>query len=186
MKWLIAILFVGSLLVGCQGKTTVEKHTSSGTSEVTDTPMTPEAKLQEQLRSAAFQLNAASESIAEALAKATDAESKSSGAVKEGLAEVLDFIDSAGAQISDFATDPPPVEEIKAKLAEYEAIRTKAIQAINDSIHNLEDAQGIASGFEEENPNYAGKGLSDLIGVAVADLKGALEALGGKLDSTEE
>lgn len=172
-------------LAGCQGKTVDDKPGGSSPTVETESPSTAEAKLQEQLRSGAFQLGAAAESLEEALTKAKEAEGKSSGAVKEGLEEILDLIDGAGSAVAEFAVEPPSVEEVKSKLAEFEALRAKAIQAIGDAMHDLEDARGIAASLEEDNPSFVGKGLADLIGVAVEDLKGAIEALGGKVESDE-
>ncbi len=185
VRGLILTLAVCLAFVGCKGKSNDSESPAkmAGVSAERDLP--PEEVLYQQLRSCAFQLDAATESLAEAFEQAKDGESKAKGMTKEGLQDVLDYLDSAGSQISDYTEEPASAKAVQEKISEFEALKHKALQAISDSIRDLEEAQGIASSLEEDDPSFPAKGLSNLISVAREDLIGALEALGGKADSDD-
>lgn len=185
MKGVLLVLALGLCIVGCGRGQDTEKAIQSQ-AVAAERKLSPEDTLFEQLRSGAFQLDAATESISEALVHAKDALGGTSGQAKEGLQDILDYLDSAGAGIADYAVEPQSADEIRKKYKEFEDQRRKSVQAINDAIRDLEEARGIAASLEEDQPNYSGKGLSGLIDVAIDDLKGAVEALGGKLESDSE
>lgn len=140
----------------------------------------PEEKLHEQLSSGNFQLMAGLDSIEAALkeakaAKVTDA------AQKQSLADIQDAIDSAGSGLAEEDEDPPTKEQVAKDMKGFEAKRAKLCDLINDSLHDLRDARGIVDSLDGPLENVGIK-----IDAALDDLRGALEALGGKEELDEQ
>jgi hypothetical protein len=148
----------------------------------------PEDQLHEQIRSGMFQMAAAAGSIEESLASAKEGLSSASAGGKQALAEVVDLLDSAGAEVAEFADDPPDLAEVAKAFALWDDKRLKAVEAGNDAMHDLREASGILADLADSEPLGAGKGASvvrALILVALDDLWGAIEAFGGKPESED-
>ncbi|MBC8066256.1 MAG: hypothetical protein H7Y17_15600 [Chlorobia bacterium] len=169
MRAVLFLCVVGIVAIsGCGDK-------RANVANVPDAP-TPAGEIYEQLRSGVFQINAGLDSIEAALGEAKKA-SPSTSAVKESLADIQASIDSAGDGLGEEAAEEP---QKGTDLPTLDARRKKLIDLVNDSLHDLRDARGIVNSLAGES----GQGPLDAIGikidVAMDDLKGALEALGGK------
>lgn len=182
VRFLLPLVVGLVALAGCGSKPTEEAQPGPAKPPVEETK-TPAELLHEQLRSGSFQLTAALDSIEAALkeAKAHPA----TGELKNSLKEIADDIDSAGTDLTEENDDPPTKEQVAADMASFEAKRKKLCDMINDSLHDLIDARGIVDSFAEEGKTGPLENVGLKIDVAIDDLKGALEALGGKEESEE-
>lgn len=151
----------------------------------------PEALLYEQLRSGAYQLNATTASIEETLRAAKEALAKlpKRSDVAEGMQDVIDYVDSAGSGIGDYADDPPTKEEVAKDFAAFDERRLKAVAAAGESLRDLREALGLLETMAEVDNASVVKsvlGVRSLLAVAVDDLWGAIEALGGQPEASGE
>ncbi len=169
------------LLAGCKGNPALH---AAPTVEV---PSDPAEKLREQIRSASVQLSAAKESLQTA-AKAAEDVAKLAGAPKElkdGMQDVEDSVNEASADIDAYMTEPKALEEFRKDLKTQEALRVKALADCNDGLLALDDAQGIAGSLSESAPGKFENPLEEVEGnldEASDAIKGAIEALGGKVE----
>lgn len=172
MRRLVSALAVLAVLVGCGDKA------SSQSSIVVEPPknLPPAEKLYEQLRSGLFQIDAGVASIEAALqeAKTSDA---STADLKQSLEDIQASIDSAGDILSEEAVEPAKKDDAIPKAEER---RKKLIDLTNDALHDLRDARGIVDSLAGENDEGPLEPVGLKIDTAMTDLRGALEALGGK------
>lgn len=146
---------------------------------VSDFPTTqasPSEQAFEGLRSGQFQIEAALDSIEEAL-NAARAKSSDSIEIKQSLEEIATSIDSAGNNLAEEAAVQPNKGEPVSKVAARKKLLS---DLVNDSLHDLRDARGIVDSLAEGNEAGPLEDIGVLIDVALDDLRGALEALGGK------
>lgn len=161
-------------------------------SESKDTPLTkseapaesPEDLLYGQLRSGSFQLSAAGGSIEDSLVAAQEATKALARfrELKDAMMEVADFINSAGASIAEFTDEPPEQEVVDKDFAAFDEKRLKAVEASNDALQDLRQALGLLESLSEDaNPEAVkwATGVKSLVAVAMDDVWGAVEALGG-------
>lgn len=146
----------------------------------------PEAQLREQLRSGLFQLDACAASVEEALAAARGASKRASGEAQQGLLDVVDMLDSAGATVTEPLGEPPTEKQIKEDFIGQDERRLRAITSANDAHSELIEAAGLASSLVEVTAPAVRReveALVNLIEVAVEDASGAIEALGGSVEA---
>lgn len=188
-------LFSLALLLGC-GSGCGSPAKSSARPDGADTAVSaaaqsPDELLYEQLRSGAFQLNAATSSIEETLAAAKAAVRKlpKNSDAREGMLDVVDYIDSAGSGIGDFSEDPPSKEEVSKDFGTFDEKRLKAVSAASDALRDLREALGVLETMAEDASAPVVKtvlGVRSLLAVSIDDLWSAIEALGGQPEGTDE
>lgn len=193
-RWCAFAVICGAILclAGCgSGRESPPKDGPPPTpAKVEPVAESPEDVLYAQLRSGAFQLSAAAGSIEDSLVAAQEA-IRALGAFrdqKEAMEEVAAFIDSAGSSISEFTDDPPAKEEIAKDFATFDELRLRAVEASNDALQDLRQSlgvlEGLSDGSNREAIKWAG-GIRALVAVALDDLWGAIEALGGTPEAAE-
>lgn len=146
-------------------------------------PQPPEAQAYEDYRAGLFALEAAQESLAEALSASQKLQAglAQGSEVEAGLTDIVYGIDSAGTTIADFAVDPPTEAEFNSEFARHDDARLKAIEAINDALHDLRESSGLARDMSSRISGMQGvlQDLAGLMDVAEQDLLSALGSLGG-------
>lgn len=163
---------------GCQ------KSETKGSEQSTENTPTAEQRLHSQLSAGTYAVNAALDSIEQSLQAASELIPKAP-ALEEPLNEVKELINASGEVLGEFVEDPPPIETIEMRYAEFDERRLKAIEAGNDAMHNLNEALGILESVKDTIPQEAAADSFDLEGVlaaAVDDLIGAIEGFGGKVE----
>lgn len=145
----------------------------------TATPAKPETLLHQQLRSGLVQLEGTLETIELALDEAKARLKQATGADRERLQELVDRIDDCGATLAEHLGDPPTESEVAASFARYDEQRLRMIDDVNDSVVAMNEAAGLCLG-EGEEPLPALAKLHELVTTAIEDLRGTLDALGGK------
>lgn len=131
----------------------------------------------EKGRSGLFQINAALDSIEVALAEAKAMPTYNIDQ-RESLAEVQEYLDSAGAGLAEESAMPI---DRAAQPAQLEVRRKKLVEIANDSLHDLREARGIVDSLAEgDTATGPLEPIGLKIDVAMDDLRGALEALGGR------
>ncbi len=143
----------------------------------------PEAKAYEGYRAGLFSLQAAQSSLAEALgaSQKLHAGLPQGSEVEAGLQDIVFDVDSAGNTIADHVADPPTQAEFNTDFSRHDDARLKAIEAINDALHDLREASGISRDMAGRisGMQSALEELADLMDVAEQDLLSALRSLGG-------
>jgi len=152
---------------------------------------TPEELLYGQLRSGSFQLSAAAGSIEDSLVAAQEA-SKALARfrdLKDAMVEAADFINSAGASVAEFTDEPPEKEVVDKDFAAFDEKRLSAVEAANDALQDLRQALGLLESLSDDpNPEAVkwATGVKSLVAVALDDVWGAIEALGGTPETAIE
>lgn len=186
MRWawaLLALIAVGcakSVADGAEAATT-GSSVSSGKSAKQD----PAQVVFDQIRSGFVQLDAITETLAEALSTAKEGAASKDKTKAEACKGIADFMDSAGSYIADYTEPPASFEEFNSKFAEYDDQRLKAIDAANDTLHEVGEAKGFLEDLQAE-PKLASDqttlDLQDLLDQAEKDLREAIQTLGGKVE----
>ena len=179
LRFLLPLLVVAIASLGCnssapQTPARLEPVKPSGT----------HADLYDKLHSGHFQIDAALDSIEEALKEAR-ATKPTSADVKQSLDDIMDSIDSAGNALGDEVGEEPHRDQVEKDLAKSEARRVNLCALVNDSLHDLRDARGIVDSLADSNGAGPLEPVGLKIDVAMEDLRGALEALGGKEEVEE-
>lgn len=158
-------------LIGC-GKPAAEAPTAP-----------PEAKAYEDYRAGLFSLQAAQESLAEALnaSKHLMGDVAQGSEVSAGLEDIVYTVDSAGNTIADHVVEPPTEGDFNASFARHDDARLKSIEALNDALVDLRAANGVAREMASRIAGMQGalQNLADLMDVAEEDLLSALRSFGG-------
>lgn len=177
---LLAVCFA----VGCGASSTPKTDVTPPPVAETPAPSDPAQALQEQFRSAAFQVDAATGAIEEALAKVRPMLQGNPPETKEAVQNVLDGLDSAAATIGEF-NEAPKIEEVRAHVSTYDERRLKMIDELNDAWRELGDAGGTLEDLLASDPPANVKASLEAGRDAVDDASDALEeaiqALGGKV-----
>lgn len=143
----------------------------------------PEAQAYENYRSGLFSLQAAQESLAEALsASQQQMNGVAQGSeVHAGLEDIVYSVDSAGNTISDHVSEPPTEADFNGNFGRYDDARLKAIEALNDALQDLRAANGVAREMASRIAGMQGglQNLADLMDVAEEDLLTSLRSFGG-------
>ena len=172
MRLVLLSCLLGVLaLLGCGDK----KQAPSGTTTLPENA-TPADKLYEQLRGGIFQIDASLGSIEDAL-KEAKATSPSTEDIRQSLEDIQASIDSAGEILAEEAAVQP---EKNGDVSSYDKRRAKLVELVNDALHDLRDARGIVDSLAGEDDLGPLEPVGVKIDVAMDDLRGALEALGGK------
>lgn len=172
MRLVLLSCLLGVLaLLGCGDK----KQGPSGTTTLPENA-TPADKLYEQLRGGIFQIDASLGSIEDAL-KEAKASSQSTEDIRQSLEDIQASIDSAGEILAEEAAVQP---EKNGDVSSYDKRRAKLVELVNDALHDLRDARGIVDSLGGEDDLGPLEPVGVKIDVAMDDLRGALEALGGK------
>ena len=184
-------LFSFVLVLGCGSPAESKARPDGADTAVSAAAESPDELLYEQLRSGAFQLNAAASSIEETLtaAKAAIGKLPIGSSSREGMEDVVDYVDSAGSGIGDFSEDPPSKDEVAKDFAAFDEKRLKAIGAASDALKDLREALGLLETMAEDANAAVVKtvlGVRSLLAVSIDDLWGAIEALGGQPEATDE
>ena len=142
------------------------------------------AELRERDAQAAFSLDAASSSLAEALEAARKLAPTAGGDAKDALLDVAEMLDSAGATLSDFDDPPPALAEYRTGGPARTTERGKALAAALDALRELRDAQGTLDDLTGNAPAEHREALaeiSDKTDEAIDSVEGAIRELGGKV-----
>lgn len=176
-RMLVPCIFVLVAAIGCGQKSATNSVNQNSKPPAVETK-SPEDQLYEQLHSGVFQLEAALDSIEESLKEAKG--TKATGNAKGSLTDIVNDIDSAGSSLAEEVDDAPAKEAVAADMKSFEAKRKKLCDLVNDSLHDLRDARGIVDSLAEDGKDSPLENVGAKIDVAIDDLKGALDALGGK------
>jgi hypothetical protein len=179
LRFLLPFLAVAVAAFGCNSSTP-PPHAKADS----DKPATKHADLYDKLHSGHFQIDAALDSIEDALKEARATKPKSAD-VKQSLDDIMDSIDSAGNALGDEVGEEPHRDQVEKDLAKSEARRVNLCALVNDSLHDLRDARGIVDSLADSNGVGPLEPIGVKIDVAMEDLRGALEALGGKEEVEE-
>jgi post-segregation antitoxin (ccd killing protein) len=178
---------------GCGAKSNAAPADASPPSARKDTAPSPSAedRLYEQLRSGAFQMSAAAASAEETLVAAREAARRLSknSEEREGMLDVVDFVDSAGAAIAEHVEDPPARERVAAEFGAFDEKRLKAVAAGNEALRDLREALGVLEGLasgEDAKVAQLALEVKSLLAVALDDLWGAVEAYGGEPEASDD
>jgi hypothetical protein len=151
--------------------------------------------LADQLTKGSSWLRSASESLAEILSEAKTLQAKAKPEEKDGLQELIDWVDSAGDAAAEYAVAPEAEPEkgewrasLDANFSLHDDARLEAINALNEALVDLGSAYGIAESLAEANSAYTE--LVGMMDVARSEFRSAIEDFGGKVeeetDSDEE
>ena len=144
----------------------------------------PNQRLFEQVHSGRFQLDSALDSIEVAYRKARDAEAQTTDpTAKERMKMVVQILDETGRAMAEHGGAEPTLEDVKADPESFVKKRENLVNDCNDSLHDLRDAREALATLkrEEVSPDVdRHQELSDLIGVAMEDLRSVIHALGGQ------
>lgn len=165
---------------GCRGASADES--TDRTPPVKIDPTKPEDTLVEQIRSGSTQIDGVIDTLDSIVAQVERIDPKKDAELKQGLADLGESLDSAGASLANFADDRPTRKEVAARFAQFDEWRIQAIAAVNDALHDLDDARGLADQFAKEKKVDALHQVGDLLDLAISDLEDALQTLGGKAE----
>jgi hypothetical protein len=150
-------------------------------------PVDPDRALYDQVRSGAYQISSAVDAIEAVRKTARDMASQQQGATQKALSAIATSLDDAGKALADFGDDPPAFEEFKKNFAAQDDRRLKAIDAANQSLSDLGDAQDTLSDLLDSHPpepeNTALTNADSALDDCVQTLEDAVKAMGGKVAS---
>jgi hypothetical protein len=153
-------------------------------------PADPDQALYDQVRSGAYQVSSAIDSIEEVRKISRTIAGHQQGATQKALLEIAASLDVAGTALADYGDEPPPFEEFKKNFAAQDDRRLKAIAAANRSLSSLEDAQDTLSDLLESHPPEPDKTELTKADSALEDcaqtLEDAVKAMGGRVPSADE
>ena len=147
------------------------------------------AELRERDAQAAFGLDAASSSIADALEATRALASRAGGDAKEALLDVAAMLDSAGATLSEYGDPPPALATFRKDEAGMAAARKKALGAALDALKELRDAQGTLDDLSGNAPEAVRDDLAevgDRTDEAIDSVESAIPNLGGAVPKEED
>lgn len=107
----------------------------------------------ERLRSSAFQLNAAADAVSAAYTMASDLRDRApkNTDLSEALADLADYLDSAGAEVAEYTASPESIEVVKGNLTAFEKQLELAQKAAAMAKRDLEEALGIAESLLDQS-----------------------------------
>ena len=176
------------LVIGCS-KNAVNDVASAQTKKVS-IPANPEQALFDQVRAGAYQIGSAIDSIATVRKTVRDMAAKEKGATSQALLKIADQLDAAGKALSDFSEDPPALEQFKKDFAGQDDKRLKAIDACNDSLDDLNEAQDILSALLDSHPpepeNTQLTDADSALDECTQAVEGAINTMGGKVTNSDD
>lgn len=180
---LVLVALIACFLLGCKGSA---PKADAPRVEV-EVPSDPVEKLREQLRSSAVQLSSAKEALQSASKAAVDVAAIAGAPkdLKDGMQDVQDMANEASGNIDAYMLEPKALAEFRKEADAEGKKRVAAIKACNEALLGLEDAQGIVDSLSENAKGKFQNPLEEVGGdldEAADSIKGAIEALGGKVE----
>lgn len=172
------------VLLGC-GKGSTPAATTSTPKPNAD-PIVAAREADEQ---AAFSFDAACASIEDAQKGTKALAPVAGGDAKEGLLDVAEMFDSAGATLADHNEPPPPIEAYRKESSERSTERQKAVTDALDALQELRDARGRIDNLSQTAPEEHVQALETIRGQAdeaIDAVQDAIKRLGGKVPSEED
>ena len=148
----------------------------------------PVASRRDEEAQAAYSLEAAISSIADARTGTKRLAPIAGGEAKEVLLDVEDMLDSAGATLAEHDEGPPPLAEYRKVASERSAERQKTVNDALDALHELRDAQGTLNDLAQNAPAERKAPLREVqaqTDEAIASVESAVTRLGGKVPPEE-
>lgn len=181
MKLVSPAILLLIALVGCRGPSPDSQSPSSNAQGES-----PAQRLRDQLSAGSYQLDAAIDTISSALMNAKNLASEAKNQdLKRAIAEIEEILNVVGQRLSEYTDEPPELLEVEKSFAELDDLRLKAIEAGNDSIHEVEEGIGILRAITEEQASGRVGKLADLVNELVEivdDIAGAVHAFGGEVE----
>ena len=180
---LIALLAFGVLIsAGCTGKAAAKVETANvpQVEPVKD----PETTVFEQLRGGNYQINAALESLQSARDESQSIVDAKAKALLEPMVEVVDRLDEIGAELAEYADEPPTLEDVRNAFADSDDQRLNTIETASDALLAAEEVAGILDSLLEDPANKKNAKLESIakeVDTCVEALKDAVKSLGGKV-----
>jgi hypothetical protein len=181
---------VASALIGCSNGS----HPADRSAKAEQAnPVSPEQALYDQVRSGAYQISAAIDSIEDVRKTMREMASREAGATQKAHLTITGDLDDDGTALADFGDDPPTFNEFKKNFAAQDDRRLKAIDAANESLDDLHDAQDVVGdlldSLEHQDAGVPQKAQLDhadtVLDGCVEGVEGAIKAMGGKVTSTD-
>lgn len=130
-----------------------------------------------KFRAGLVAVESAMDSLREARQELRTAAGAADGDARAALEDASDALDTAGARLAELAIEPPSAQAFADGFAGYDELRLKLIEAANDGLIEVRDAQGTVEDIAESRPNLADQAAT--VRLAGDDLANAVGALGG-------
>ena len=183
------LICLGAALVGCSKAESAPRPGATAGVPPPETPKDPSEALYEQLRSGAYQINAAMDAMERALRDCREASIGLGKGSKNAAADVVDVLDSAGSTIGDYL-NAPELDEVRNDFTTNDERRLKAIEDLNDARREVLEGQGIADPMASDDPDPKVRAIFDRIAEDITEvieaIEGAIEALGGSVIEPSE
>jgi uroporphyrinogen-III decarboxylase len=171
-------------MVGCGHHDVV----ASATTPTAASPTDPDHKLYEQLRAGIYQLGSAQDNLQTATEMSTKLSKSAGGTAAHGFSDLLKKLNAAGQKLGDYTDSLPSFEEFKKNVGPEDDQRLNAIQAGNDALGDIADAQDIVENLLAGAPAEAKpdvQKIQDQLDDSVDAVEAAVQAMGGKVEEDE-
>ncbi len=152
-------------------------------------PKDPDQALFDQIRSGAYQIGSAIDAIESVRKTTKEIASREAGATQKALVMITSQLDAAGKALVEFSDEPPTFEEFKKNFSAQDERRLKAIDAANESLNDLRDAQDIVGDLLDSHPpepeNTELDNADSDLEECVQAVQDAIKAMGGKVNSPD-
>lgn len=178
-----AFLAAALTLVGCG------KGKSPDSASVPPPSPDPLAARRDDDAAAAYSLDGAVASIADALAGTKKLAPAAGGQAKEALLGVAQSLDTAGAALAEHDDAPPPLAEYRKAEGERTSERQKAVGDALDALEELRDAQGTLDDLASNVPPEHKASLETIekqTDDAIDNVEQAIGRLGGKVPPEDD
>jgi hypothetical protein len=138
------------LLTGCGSKESSDSVPEAPSAQVE--VANPEERLQDQLRTGSFQLQAAADAISDAIDRVGPLAASQDGQTREALQAIRELLDGSGALVSEYADEPPTEDELRVDPALYDEERLRAIEAAQAAMEMLREAENLVRGLLGSGP----------------------------------
>jgi len=153
-------------------------------------PSDPDQALYNQVRSGAYQIGTAVDSIEDVRKTAREIASREKGDTHKALLEVAEHIDDAGQSLADFSEDPPAFDEFKKNFAAQDEKRLKAIDGANEALGDLHDAQDVVGDLLDSHPpepeNTQLTNADSALDDCIQSVESAIKTMGGKVTTAKD
>lgn len=178
-------VFALAVLLSLTGCSKTGSPASAAPPRKASLPADPDQAMYDSVRSGAYQISTAIDSIEEVRKAVRGIAARETGKTQQTLLQLAGDLDDAGKALADFGDDPPPFDQFKKSFATQDDRRLKAIDAANDSLGDLQDAQEVMSTLLDSHPpepenTELNRADSDLDDCAQA-VEDAITAMGGKV-----
>ncbi len=180
LRMRLLCLGIALLAVGCSSP-------PAATTWPTATKEDPERQLYDSFRSARYQIDVAGDQLANAVEAAQGLSKDQAEETRQALLDISAGLSQAGSKIGDYADELPAYEAFKAKFAEYDDERLKAIEACNEALKEVKEATDTTNDLLASEPPEREKKVLTSIAAAVSEAKDALDdAVKGMQGQAEE